>query len=491
MPVDRSDPVPAAGRPGRRRTAAPSATVAAPPAVLVDPAADAHPRRRHLGAGVAVRGGPGPPPGGRPRRDGSPTSRPGPRRPAARRGRPCPAATAAADHGDGHQPDAAARGARPGSPPTAGCVPRSSWNLYGTCNDRDLLAPLPTRASGPVADRPFPAFVVDRASATSVEPGVRTLALDDLPPGEVTVGVDWSAVNYKDGMVTRPGQPGGPHLAARPRGRPGRHGGRRGRTRPSPPGGEVIAHGYDLGVARHGGFAALARVPAGWVVPLPAGLTARRAAIIGTAGFTAALSLHRLEHHGLAPGDGPVLVTGASGGVGCMAVALLAAPRLRGGGEHRQGRRARRTSPAWAPPRSSAATTWSATPERTLGPERWAGAVDCVGGPTLAAVLRTLRYGAAVAASGLTGGTALETTVYPFIVRDVALLGVDTVLTPIAERRAVWEPMAAAWPPGRSSTAWSRTRSAWTELAPALERILAGRVRGRMLVRPGRSDGPA
>ena len=157
------------------------------------------------------------------------------------------------------------------------------------------------------------------------------------------------------------------------------------------------------------GFAQLARVPAGWVVPLPTGLDARQAATIGTAGFTAALSLHRLEHHGP-----PARTTvrcwspGPPGGWVSMAVALLAVPRLRGGGQHRQGRRSTPTSPAWAPPRSSAATNWTVDPERTLGPERWAGAVDCVGGATLAAVLRTLRYGAAVAASGLTGGTALE-----------------------------------------------------------------------------------
>ncbi len=157
----------------------------------------------------------------------------------------------------------------------------------------------------------------------SVEAGVGTLQTGDLPDGDVTIAVDWSAVNYKDGMVTRPGN-------------------RVARISPLIPGvdlvgtvvdsgdpaievgSQVIAHGYDLGVAHHGGFSQLARVPAGWVVPLPGGLDARQAATIGTAGFTAALSLHRLEHHGLAPGDGPVLVTGASGGVGSMAVSLLA-----------------------------------------------------------------------------------------------------------------------------------------------------------------------
>jgi acrylyl-CoA reductase (NADPH) len=311
---------------------------------------------------------------------------------------------------------------------------------------------------------------------------VAELTLDDLPDGDVVVEVAWSAVNYKDGMVTTPGN-------------------RVARTSPLVPGvdlvgtvvgsgspgvavgDEVIVHGYDLGVARHGGFARYARVPSGWVVPLPAGLSPRRAAALGTAGFTAALSLHRLEHHGLQPGDGPVLVTGASGGVGGMAVALCAArgyevvastgrtserPYLEGlGASDVIGR-----------------DDLVAAPGRTLGPERWAGSIDCVGGPTLAAVLRTLRYGAAVAASGLTGGSSVETTVYPFIVRNASLLGIDTVETPIAERRAVWVEMAASFPPDVLDSLVEGEVDL-DGLAPVLASILAGRVRGRMLVRPG------
>ncbi len=329
----------------------------------------------------------------------------------------------------------------------------------------------------------FAAFVAERRG-DSVEAGVRTLSLGDLAPGEVTVATEWSAVNYKDGMVTRPGNrvarlsplvPGvdlvGTVVASEdpsvPRGR------------------EVIVHGQDLGVARHGGFAELARVPAEWVVPLPPGLTARRAAILGTAGFTAALSVRRLEHHGLGPGDGPVVVTGASGGVGSMAVSLLA----------------RRGYEVVASTGKSSEHTYladlgasevidrhelAAEPGRTLGPERWAGAVDCVGGATLAGVLRTLRYGGAVAASGLTGGHALETTVYPFIVRAVSLLGVDSVSTPTAERRAVWEEMAGAWP-SDVLDGMVHDEVDLDGLAPALELILSGGIRGRVLVRPGRS----
>jgi acrylyl-CoA reductase (NADPH) len=343
-------------------------------------------------------------------------------------------------------------------------------------------------APGTATDQELPgsvsAFVVARGPTPDapVECGVRTLATDDLGPGTVTLAVDWSSVNYKDAMVTQPGNrvaridplvPGvdlvGTVLRA-PAGGP-------------LPGQQVIVHGYDLGVAHHGGFAELARVPESWVVPLPAGLLPRQAATIGTAGFTAALSVDRLERRGLRPGDGPVLVTGASGGVGSMAVALLAS----------------RGYEVAASTGKTAETTYltelGATQvldrselvvasERVLGPERWVAAVDCVGGATLATVVRTLRYGGAVAASGLTGGSALDTSVYPFIVRDVSLIGVDTVLTPIGERRRVWDRMVGAWP-DHVLEQMVADEIALDGLPPALERLLHGASRGRILVRPG------
>jgi len=328
--------------------------------------------------------------------------------------------------------------------------------------------------------------VVERVGDT-VEQGVRTLVPDDLPDGEVLVRVEWSAVNFKDGMVGRPGNrvarisplvPGVDLVGtvvddARPDGPDRLEAGR-----------PVIVHGYDLGVAHHGGFAELARVPAGWVVPLPDGLTARQAATIGTAGFTAALSLHKLEHHGLRPGDGPVLVTGASGGVGSTAVALLASRGydvVASTGKAAEHPYLRSLGAAEVIGRSDL----EVDPGRTLGTQRWAAAVDCVGGATLASVLRTLRYGAAVAASGLTGGAGLETTVYPFIVRDVALLGVDTVQTPIDERRAVWTGLAGAFAPSLLEELVD-SEIGLDGLAAALATISAGGVRGRVLVDPGR-----
>lgn len=346
-------------------------------------------------------------------------------------------------------------------------------------------SPPPSPPTSPTPDRNLPAefsaYVVTR-SGEAVDGAVRTMATRDLGEGDVTIRVDWSAVNYKDGMVTRPGNrvarlspliPGvdlvGTVLDS---GDPSVEVGR-----------QVIAHGYDLGVAHHGGFSQLARVPAAWVVPLPDGLDARSAATIGTAGFTAALSLHRLEHHGLAPEDGPVLVTGASGGVGSMAVSLLASRHYQvvastGKDDERE------YLMGLGATRVIGRAELDSAPERTLGPERWAGAVDCVGGSTLALVLRTLRYGAAVAASGLTGGPTFESSVYPFIVRNASLIGVDTVSTPIAERRHVWMEMASAFP-HRLLEDMVRRELTLDELGPALELILAGGARGRMLVRPG------
>ncbi|MGO8870592.1 MAG: acryloyl-CoA reductase [Acidimicrobiales bacterium] len=326
----------------------------------------------------------------------------------------------------------------------------------------------------------FSAFMVNR-TGDSVDAGVRSVGLDELAHDAVTVRVDWSAVNFKDGMVTRAGNrvaqispliPGvdlvGTVLATD--------------DATVPVGREVIVHGYDLGVAHHGGFAELARVPADWLVPLPAGLTARRAAVIGTAGFTAALSLRRLEGLGLSPEAGPVVITGASGGVGSMAVSLLATKGyevVASTGSSSERAYLTALGAAEVVDRSELLVA----PERTLGPERWAGAVDCVGGQTLAAVLRTLRYGAAVAASGLTGGNILETTVYPFIVRNVSLIGIDTVRTPIAERRATWDEMAGSWPPAVLDTMVD-CEVGLDGVGSALDRILEGGIRGRVLVRP-------
>lgn len=301
--------------------------------------------------------------------------------------------------------------------------------------------------------------------------GVGTLSVDDLPDDGVLVAVERSSVNYKDALASTPD-------------------GRVARISPLVPGidlagtvvetGEpVIAHGYDLGVSRHGGFAAFAKVPADWLVPLPDGLDLRQAMVIGTAGFTAALSVVALEERGLTPDDGPVLVTGATGGVGSIAVGILAA---------RGYEVVASTGKAESEPYLRSLGATSVLPREELSAEggkpleatTWAAAVDCVGGTTLSNVLKRIHYGGAVAASGLTGGSALPTTVLPFILRNVALLGIDSVQTPIERRRSVWARLGTDLRPrgldeiGRDVTL--------DELDGTLDSILKGGMTGRAVV---------
>ncbi|HVB92179.1 MAG TPA: acryloyl-CoA reductase [Acidimicrobiales bacterium] len=325
----------------------------------------------------------------------------------------------------------------------------------------------------------FPAYLLDR-SGDRVRASVTEMSGDDLPPGDVVVKVEWSAINYKDALATRPGNRVvralplvlGVELT----------GSVAESTEPTlVPGQRVLVQGYDLGVAHHGGFAGYARVPAEWVVPLPESLSCRTASIIGLAGFTALLSLHRLRQHGASPDGGPVLVTGASGGVGSTTVALLAHA-----GFEVVASSGKTTEHGYLEGLGASRVVgrqFNADDGRTLGPQLWNAVVDCVGGPTLAQALRTLRYGGAVAASGLTGGDGLATTVYPFIVRGVALLGIDTVATPIAERRRLWVAMADEFPLARCDEMVSE-EIGLEGLGDALARVGDASVRGRILVAP-------
>jgi acrylyl-CoA reductase (NADPH) len=325
----------------------------------------------------------------------------------------------------------------------------------------------------------FRAFVAARRGEDAVERRVRPFAAADLPEGDVEVRIDWSSVNYKDALATIPT-------------------GKVARIDPLIPGidlaGEVVAsadlefrpgqavlaHGYDLGVARHGGYGEYTRLPAAYVVPLPADLDAREAMAIGTAGFTAAMSVAALEARGLRPGDGPVLVTGASGGVGSNAVAILAG---RGHevwaatGKADEEPRLRSLGAAGIVPGEEV----TAESPRPLESARWAGAVDSVGGATMPYVLRTLRPGAAVASSGNAGGPGLSTTILPFILRGVALLGMDSSAVPIEARRALWARLGSDLRP--KGLGQGVTEVTLESLEPALDGILAGAARGRWVVR--------
>lgn len=344
--------------------------------------------------------------------------------------------------------------------------------------------PVPRRAPGEPhgssggKDR-FPAYLLSQEGAVT-RPAVVELTEDDHPAGDVVVHVEWSAVNDKDALVTRPGArvaniwPLVPGIELS------------GTVVRSccddfAPGCRVLVQGYDLGVARHGGFAACARVPAEWVVPLPDSLSCRDAAVIGVAGFTALASLRRLVAHGLSPGDGPVLVTGASGGVGSAAVALLAHAGFEVVAS--SGKTAERDYLQGLGAAQVIGRHFADNEGRALAPSRWAGVVDCLGGVALAQALRTVRYGGAVAATGLAGGNDLSTTMFPFIARGVALFGIDAVSTPIAERRAAWLDMPAAFPLARCED-MVLEEIALDGLTGALDRVLDAAVRGRILVRP-------
>jgi acrylyl-CoA reductase (NADPH) len=327
----------------------------------------------------------------------------------------------------------------------------------------------------------FPAYLLTK-SGEDIHPEVTELSVDDLPPGDVLVAVEWSAINFKDAMVTRPGNRVATHYPLVP------GVDLAGRVVESAdsslqPGQPVLVQGYDLGVGHHGGFAAYARVPAPWVVPLPDDVPPRTAAVIGIAGFTAVLSLHRLAVHGITPDNGPVLVTGASGGVGSTAVALLAHHGFEVVAS--TGKTAEHAYLEDLGASRVVGRSFAPKDGRTLGPQLWGAVVDCVGGSALAEAIRTTSYGGAVAASGLTGGNELTTTVYPFIVRGVALLGIDAVATPIGERRALWALMASEFPMDHCE-AMVNKEIGLADLTEALQLVLDGAVRGRILVDPHR-----
>jgi acrylyl-CoA reductase (NADPH) len=323
------------------------------------------------------------------------------------------------------------------------------------------------------------AAMVARKNDDRIDCAVETLAESDLPAGEVTIRVAYSSVNFKDALAVTPN--GGVV-----------------RDYPIVPGidltGEVVdsqspdfavgdavlAHGYEIGTARNGGYAEYARVPADWVVSLGP-LSARDGAAIGTAGFTAAMSVQALIDWGITPDDGPIVVTGATGGVGSVSVDLLAAAGYEVVASTGKTEAADRLKAL------GAADVIGRLPEdpdakpRPLAKTRWAGAVDCVGGKTLADVLSTLRYGGAVAASGLTGGPGLNTTVMPFILRGVSLLGMDSVLMPIGPRRELWKKLGDSLRPQHLSDITNEVDI--SDVVDVLDEIREGRYSGRAVVR--------
>ena len=304
------------------------------------------------------------------------------------------------------------------------------------------------------------------------------LTLDDLDPGEVVIRTQYSSVNYKDALAaTGAGKVirrfpcvGGVDVA--------------GIVESSSdarfkPGDEVIVTGYDMGVAHDGGFAEYARVPADWVVPLPKELSLFDAMALGTAGFTAALAIHRLEQNELTPDKGKVLVTGATGGVGSLAIQMLAqlgyhVVALTGkDSEHEY---LQSLGAAEILPRS--AIDLNST--RPLEKAQWAGALDAVGGETLAWLTRTMQQDGAIASFGNAGGVELHTTVYPFILRGVKLLGVDSAATAMPLREKIWQRLASDLRPAQLDRVVRTILLG--ELPQSFAAMLQGRSRGRVVL---------
>ena len=325
----------------------------------------------------------------------------------------------------------------------------------------------------------FKALVVEKDEDGKTHAAVQELDESRLPDGEVTVAVDYSTLNYKDGLCIGPG--GGlvrhyPHVpgidfagvvadSADDRYRPGD---------------KVVLTGWRVGEAHWGGYAQKARVKADWLVPLPEALTTRQAMAVGTAGLTAMLAVMALEDHGLRPGDGPVLVTGAAGGVGSVATAILA--RL---GHEVAAVTGRPETEAYLRDLGASQIVprdaLTDVTRKPLESEAWAGCVDAVAGAMLGRVLKQMKYGSSVAAVGLAGGAAIEgALITPFILRGVNLLGIDSVMKPYDDRLRAWKRIAADLPMDKlEAMVQPATLADLPELGGD---ILRGKVRGRVVV---------
>ena len=314
-------------------------------------------------------------------------------------------------------------------------------------------------------DRQFPRSIEQRDS-------------DDLPAGELLIDVAYSSLNYKDALSAT-GNPGVTRNFPHTPGIDAAGVVAESSAAEFQAGDAVIVIGFDLGMNTPGGFGQKIRVPAGWAVPMPAGLDARSSMILGTAGFTAALCIHKLEAAGMAPAGGPVLVTGATGGVGSVAVKLLAKLGYEvhaGTGKAAQHDFLKELGASTVVDREALL----AGSERPLLRETWGGAVDTVGGEILVNAVKSLRYGASLAACGLVASPNIPATVLPFILRHVNLLGVDSVELPLPQKAEIWGKLAGPWHlDGLEALATPLTLDT---LSPAIDRILAGEMVGRGLV---------
>lgn len=309
---------------------------------------------------------------------------------------------------------------------------------------------------------------------------LQELTLSDLPEGEVLIRVQYSSVNYKDSLASIPegnvvkSYPMVPGIdlaglvvsSEDPRFKEGD---------------EVIATSYEIGVSHFGGYSEYARIPAKWIVPLPEGLTLKEAMIIGTAGFTAALSIQRLEENGVTPDKGEVLVTGATGGVGSFAVAILSKLGYQIVASTGKASQHEFLKQLGAHSVVSREEIYDGK-IRALGKQNWAAAVDPVGGEPLASLLSQIHYGGSVAASGLTAGVKVPTTVFPFILRGVNLLGIDSVYCPMETRLKIWGRLATDFKPHNMENLVQQ-EVPLEHLPSVLPTLLKGEATGRTIVK--------
>lgn len=325
----------------------------------------------------------------------------------------------------------------------------------------------------------FKALQTSESGEGRFETSVIERDINDLPSGEVLIRVSYSSLNYKDALSAS---------------------GNRGVTRSFPhtpgidaagtvaessvaefaKGDEVIVTGYDLGMNTAGGFGQYIRVPAAWVIKRPAGLSLRESMALGTAGLTAALCIDKLEQAGLEPGDGQVLVTGATGGVGSIAVALLSRLGYNVAAVTGKADQSEFLTQLGAKQIVERSALQAGT-EKPMLKEQWAGAVDTVGGDILFNVVKSLQRGASVSCCGLTAGTAFQGSVLPFILRGVNLLGVDSVEIPLVVKASMWDKLSVQWKlPNLDELV---QEICLDDLPIAIERILAGQQTGRLVVR--------
>lgn len=307
----------------------------------------------------------------------------------------------------------------------------------------------------------------------------RDTTIDELPENDVTIEVHYSGINYKDGLAVLPDGkivsdypfiPGIDASGVVVESKSDRF----------QVGDEVIVTSYDFGVSYFGGYSEFIRVPAEWVVPLPAGLSLKEAMILGTAGFTAALSVDALEFSGVTPTDGKIAVSGATGGVGSLSSAILSKRNYQVVASSNKADAAEFLQKFGV---SEVVTREAFQPEkiRALDKQLFAGAIDCVGGKPLAYLLTAVQYGGAVTTCGMSAGGKLDTTVFPFILRGIQLFGIDSVLCPMPKRESIWNRLATDYKLANLNEL--ATEIPFSELPTALHQVMNGGVTGRYLVK--------